>query len=86
MSQRLIQSYVKDKYFVSTIYRESSAAIIPSIWYFETMVWEWNPKTRERGKWLAQEGEFLHERLGLEEHFRICSEYAAKEPELDRDR
>jgi len=41
----IIKTYIKhgeDWFFVSTINRESSAAMIPSPWYAETIVWSTN--------------------------------------------
>lgn len=48
MSEKLIQSYVKDRWFVSTIHRQSSATANPDGWYYETMVWNWNAEAKER--------------------------------------
>ena len=56
---RIIKTYVwhGDKcFFVSTINRESSAAILPALRYNETMVWEYNwgaPAGEDpRGDWV----------------------------------
>ena len=44
-----------DKWFsVSTIDRASSAALAYGRRYSETIVWEWDQKTRERGRMLWQ--------------------------------
>ena len=54
----LAQTYVwhNDKaFFVSTINRECSSPLAYGHIYAETLVWEWNPKTRERGKILGQD-------------------------------
>lgn len=59
---RIIKTYVwhgERCFFVSTINRESSAAILPSPRYNETMVWEYNwnwkgPEGDPRGDWLYQ--------------------------------
>jgi len=67
-----IKSYVryKDKWFlVSTIERESSAAIIPPVIYNETIVWEWNEETKERGKIIAKTGE---NKKQIFNHNQIC--------------
>lgn len=42
-------------YFVSTIERDSSAAIIPAPRFNETIVWEYDWKTATRGKMIHQE-------------------------------
>lgn len=64
--KRVIQSYVRDKWFVSTIYRESSVAMIPAPWFYETLVWEWNPETKERGN-------IVHQAEGINSHCEICA-------------
>lgn len=74
MSERkeyqLICSYVKHKYYVSTAYRKSSAVChSDDFWYFETMVWEWDDKTKKNGEWLEQRGGALTEERALEIHF-----------------
>lgn len=45
---QLMCTYLKGKYFISTIYRQSSA-MVEDCWYFETMAWEWDEKTKKRG-------------------------------------
>jgi len=52
MSEKVIQSYVWHEgkcFFVSTINRESSAVLAYGHRYAETMIWECDPETRERG-------------------------------------
>ena len=58
MEDSIVQSYVwhGDKgFFVSTINRPSSAAAAYGRVYAETMVWEWDAKTRERGVIVGQD-------------------------------
>ncbi|HKX46194.1 MAG TPA: hypothetical protein VJP77_05790 [Planctomycetota bacterium] len=43
----LIQSYVRDRYFVSTAKRVGFAGSGPP--FFETMAWEWDRATDKRG-------------------------------------
>lgn len=45
---QLMCTYLKGKYFISTIYRQSSA-MVEDCWYFETMAWNWDEKTKQRG-------------------------------------
>lgn len=46
----LTQTYLNAKgYFISTAYRKSSVIYAPG-WYFETIVWTWNNKTKMREK------------------------------------
>ena len=74
VSERLIQSYVKDQWFVSTIYRQSSAALNPDGWYYETMVWNWNAETKEREpQYIAQYDSGLSEQFAVAHHARICA-------------
>lgn len=69
---KLIQSYIQDKYFVSTIYRQSSAVLAGEIWYYETLVWEWDSETKDRGVLLdsADSGHSMD--AALESHASIC--------------
>ena len=54
---------VKKNYFVSTIWRQSSAMVEDAPWYAETIAWEWFPDTQNRGEIVAiTEGD----------HFEIC--------------
>ena len=70
--KKLIQSYVNDKYFVSTGYRESSAAVTPVPWYYETLVWEWDAKTKKRGEMLPIQEASGYRTGALEKHIDIC--------------
>jgi hypothetical protein len=57
MNRKVAQSYVwhaEKAFFVSTIDRESSAALAPGLVYSETFAWEWDPETRERGDIVGQ--------------------------------
>ena len=72
-SYQLIASYVKQKYFISTIYRQAST--IEPMWYFETMVWEWDSKTRERGQILEQEDSGIDEEMALDNHYALAKKF-----------
>lgn len=70
--KRQLKSYVwhKDKcFFVSTIERDSSAAVAPPApRYFETIAWDYDWDTGERGSSVGMEGDgpaFL-------QHFLMC--------------
>lgn len=68
ISRTVIQSYVFQQgteraYFVSTIDRESSAALAYGARYLETMVWRWENKTRT---------DLIYSGEGSTEHFRVC--------------
>ncbi len=74
MSEKLIQSYVKDRWFISTIYRQSSAALNPDGWYYETMVWDWDAQTKTRGEhFIAQYDSGLSETYAMRHHADVCA-------------
>lgn len=68
----LIKSYVKNKWFVSTVLRRSSA--LTDTIYFETLVWELDSETKERGNLVAMGEAYACESGGMREHFRIIHE------------
>jgi hypothetical protein len=68
---QLIQSYVERKYFVSTIYRQCSAMAAPDIWYYETMVWEWNQEDG-MGALVSQHDSGLCATWAVNHYARIC--------------
>jgi hypothetical protein len=72
---QLICSYIKNKYFISTVYRRCSAVLASDIWYFETIVWEWDSKTRKRGEMLEMEDSGISEIRAIESHLEICKKY-----------
>lgn len=78
---KLIQSYVLNKYFVSTALREGSDMYETK--YFETLVWEWDAKTKERGELLPFDGHGRHVRAALAEHVKIIQELMMREIEKD---
>ena len=47
MSVKILQSYVAEAFFVSTIYRRAST--MEESYYYETITWTWSPKTKKRG-------------------------------------
>lgn len=71
MSEPIIGSYVKHAnsdlwWNVSTILRSCSSPYAPEMMYNETIVWEWDPDTKIRGKQIEQIGG------GLDTHFALC--------------
>lgn len=57
--ERKLKSYVwhgEKCYFISTIERDSSASAAYGMRYHETLVWEFNWDTNERGEWVGQYG------------------------------
>lgn len=73
----LIQSYVQDHYFVSTAYRRSSAMLNPQGWYYETIVWNWNPETKERGEIVDSRDCGVNRLTALACHAAICASLAS---------
>lgn len=81
-SVTVIQSYLffgDVGFFVSTIERDSSAAVSPPPRFFETMVWEWDKTTKERGNLLLQFGRNSENRP-YELHSLVCLGIAAAQP------
>jgi len=79
---RLIQSYVLDKYFVSTAYRQCSAMEASNVWYYETTVLNWDKETRKTGNIykeiirhvLNQEDSGYNPKCAIRTHISICEE------------
>jgi hypothetical protein len=72
-SYQLLCTYLKGKYFISTIYRQSSAVTDTPLWYFETMAWEWDNVTKERGQLLEMEDSGTYEEMALDNHFAMVN-------------
>ena len=83
MSSKLIQSYVLDKYFVSTIHRESSTD--PPMWFYETFGWEWDIKTREKGKFIIEEDSGIDPAKAIVDHANICRRLVEADQLLDNE-
>ena len=69
--KRKLKSYVwhgDSCFFVSTIERDSSAAIIPAPRFYETMAWSYDWEAAERGELVAHEGEGT----AFEQHYEVC--------------
>ena len=69
----LIQSYYREKYFISTAYRRASITIA-EVWYYETIIWEWDKETKERGEMLSMEDSGIMPRSALENHFKLIED------------
>ncbi len=67
---KLIQSYVVEKYFISTAYRRSSAATETPIWYYETVIFEWDKDTKECGAMIEQLDSGMSPAMALQNHFK----------------
>ena len=76
---QLIASYLLGKYYVSTAFRECSADTPVPIWYFETIVWEWDKDTKKTGHILNM-SESDTEAKAIENHFTILRNLHIKRP------
>lgn len=68
----MIHSYVShgdDDFFVSTIERDSSAALDPPPRFYETIVWEFDWKKNKRGAQVGYAGDNIS---WSRTHFKIC--------------
>lgn len=82
--RNLIQSNVLRRYFVSTIYRQSSSMM--GGMFYETLAWEWNDKTQERGEMIHMDYRGAHYRAAaLVDHAAICARLAERHPEFTED-
>lgn len=69
---RLIQSYVVDKFFVSTAYRQSSAMVESPQMYYETVVFEWDIETRKTGILIDMQDSGSSVFYAMRNHYNIC--------------
>ena len=79
MANTLAQTYVftdTGAYFVRTANRRCSSSFWPMM-YAETLVWEWDVETKERGKLIS-----MHEDTqdSLDTHFEVVEGLRIKEP------
>ena len=71
--QKLIQSYVVERWFVSTAYRRAST--VEESWYYETLVWFWEKDTKKRGEWVEEHAAYGL-RSAMQQHKEICQRLA----------
>lgn len=76
---RAIESYVRERWRVSTAWRRSSACMNSPPWYYETIVWEWDPATNTDGELLSCEGS------SIDDHFKKCAELFKLAEDADRE-
>jgi len=72
MTKALIQSYVMQKWFVSTIHRQSSVMTESPPWYYETIIWEWDAETRKTGAIVSTEDSGSWPEVAAKRHATIC--------------
>ena len=73
--EKLIQSYVLEKFFVSTAYRQSSVMIESPPWYYETIVFEWDKETKKAGRMLDSFDSGSEPGDALVNHNNTCLKY-----------
>jgi hypothetical protein len=66
---KLMTTVLKDKYFVVTSYRE--ATTLESIWYFETIAFNFNINTKTIGGVIEMDDSGVDEASAIENHFLI---------------
>lgn len=70
LSKKFMQTYLYldgFNYFVSTIYRKSSAALNPDGWYYETFAWQLNEKNEKEGL-IEDNSGAVSQKRALEQH------------------
>lgn len=73
-SKRVMQSYLSygDKsYMVSTAERASSAMLAPELRYNETIIWQFDYATGERGKMLHMDSDSVG---SIDKHIFLCEQ------------
>jgi len=73
IAHKLIQSYIQEKYFISTAYRRSSVRVASPPWYYETIAWKWDEKTGENNEMISMDNSGGSPTTALRGHFRICN-------------
>jgi hypothetical protein len=81
MSGRLMETRIKDKFCVSTIYRQCSAIGSYGSWYYETMVFH----LKDDGSLgaIADQGESHSEAGAVRTHNAFVSTFCSDLPEID---
>jgi hypothetical protein len=74
--QKLIQSYVLDRYFVSTIIRMCSTGY--KMKYYETITWELDTHCKQRRDMIDVQDSGTDTKTALNNHCEICSELCKK--------
>ena len=74
IAHKFIQSYLQEKYFVSTAYRRSSVRVASPPWYYETIAWKLDEKIGENSKMISMANSSGSSKVALKGHFRICEE------------
>ena len=81
MSKEVIQSYIytqKINYFVSTIYRRSSAMLNPDGWYYETFAWTLK-ENGEKDEWVEDNSGAISLNGALKQHYGVCDKLSTSQ-------
>lgn len=72
---KLIQSYVRNRYFVSTAHRRASTA--EPLYFYEHFAWEWDSETKKRGNLIFEDmSNSFH--CAFNQHLQICVDLAER--------
>lgn len=71
---KLIQSYVRNKFFISTMLMESNSILGSNYCYYETLVFEWNEETKETSNIIDSE---VHScpKGAFRQHYALCEKW-----------
>lgn len=77
LSKKFLQSYVYSEkhgnFFVSTCYRQSSAAVNSPPWFYETFAWKLDSEDK-RTDWVADNSGSRYKRKAYEQHIEVCKQ------------
>ncbi len=68
-SYQLLHTTLKDKYLISTMYRQAST--IEPMWYFETIAWNWDKETKKRVSIVEMDDSGISEEIAIINHMNI---------------
>jgi len=86
---QLLCTFLKDRYYISTMYRKSTANIA-NPWHFEMIIWEWDAIANKRGQVVDIDDIGTDEEQAIANHFTavksmlsvIAKEEEKKDPPL----
>ena len=76
--EKLMQSYVLEKFFVSTVYRLQCSAMIER-WYYETIVFEWDKETRKTGPIIDTHDSGSNPEWAAKSHNKMCEKIISEQ-------
>lgn len=69
---QLLCTYLKNAFFISTMWRKSSA---DDSYFFETIVWEWDSLSKKNGHIVEMADSGTDEDTAIESHFSIVKRF-----------